>query len=629
MSSVAEARLAVRTSTHDWVIAVGRAPVLAGRRIVQTHAADGTGVTVTVPGEADAAPIAWGGDRALVLFAGELQNRRELEALAPGGAHGGTAAELLVVLVGVYGPRIAERLRGTFAMFAWDRRTGAAWAARDQIGIHPLYYAITADAVLFAASIDALTRQPGVSRALSPIALSEYLTQRYAVDEETFYRDVRRCLPAHRVIVDDRGVRSERYWDPLPDGQPVSWLRDEEVEAFEGIFTRAVERAAGSRAAAIFLSGGLDSISVAAVADDVCSREGAGRLLGLSLGFEDPDSDERPVQRQVAERLGIEQVLIPFRDAVQKDRFIQTALRMGADWPIPMWNVWSPAYASLVQAGLQRGRATVLTGRGGDEWLTVSPFHAADLARSGNFFGLAHLVLSRNRSRRHTGAKYALRLLRDRVARPLGSAALATVAPRWWHERRRARLNDRVPSWLAPDAALRADMNDRLDRFIIEARPRDSFYVRETRTTLRHPCVTGDLEEAHEFGRRCGVEMRHPFWDVDLVEFLCRVPPRFLDAGGRSKAPLRRMVARRFPALGVERQKKAHAVVFFDSMMRAESPAIWRASGGLQALRQLGVVDAPAARAYLDTLLQGPFVVDPGRVFEVLTLETWARHKMN
>jgi len=220
-------------------------------------------------------------------------------------------------------------------------------------------------------------------------------------------------------------------------------------------------------------------------------------------------------------------------------------------------------------------------------------------------------------------------LLRLEAKRLLGSAALATVAPRWWHGRRRARLSRQLPSWLAPDAALRAEMDGRLDRFIIEARPREGFYVRETRTTLRHPCVTGDLEEAHEFGRRFGAEMRHPFWDVDLVEFLCRVPPRFLDAGGRSKAPLRRMVAGRFPTLGVERQKKAHAFVFFDSMMRAEAPSIWAGNGGLRALGQLGVLDATAARAHCDTLLHGPFVVDPGRVFEVLTLETWARHKMN
>jgi asparagine synthase (glutamine-hydrolysing) len=483
--------------------------------------------------------------------------------------------------------------------------------------------------VLFAASIDALTRQRGVSRELSPIAIAEYLAQRYAVDEETFYRDVRRCMPAHRVVVDSGGVRSERYWDPLPDGRPVAWHRDEEVEAFEPVFTRAITRAVGSSPPSIFLSGGLDSISVAAVANEAARRAGTQPLLGLSLGFEHADADERGLQQRVAGALGIEHVIMAFGEAVAPDRLIRTALSMGGDWPIPMWNVWTPAYASLVGEGVRRGRDVVLTGRGGDEWLTVSPFHAADLARGGDLFGLAHLILSRNRSRRHTGVKYALRLLRDRVVRPLGSAALATAAPRWWHERRRARLRNQLPSWLAPDGRLRAEMDGRLDRFLIDARPKEGFYVRETRTTLRHPCVTGDLEEAHEFGRRFGVQMRHPFWDVDLVEFLCRVPPRFLDAGGRSKAPLRRMVSERFPTLGVERQKKAHAFVFFDSMMRREAPAIWQANGGLEALGRLGVLDTAATRGHLDTLLQGPFVVDPGRVFEVLTLETWARHRMN
>jgi len=628
MSSVAEIAPAMRIATHDWVVAVGRRPVLGGFRAAAECAVDGQRLTIAIGSETERAPIGRSAGT-IVLFAGSLQNRSEVEPLVPPASRAESPADLIAALVDVHGASIVERLRGIFAVCVWDRMTGAFWAARDQIGIHPLYYAVTADAVLFAASIDALGRQPGVSRELSPIALSEYLAQRYAVDEETFYRDIRRCLPAHRVLVDSRGLRSERYWDPLPDGRRVSWLGDEEVEAFEAIFTRAVARSVGSSAASIFLSGGLDSISVAAVGEQAARAAGTRSLLGLSLGFDHADADERGLQQQVANALGIEHRLMPFGDAVPQDRLVRTALSMGADWPIPMWNVWTPAYSALVREAVRLGRDVVLTGRGGDEWLTVSPFHAADLAQSGDLFGLAHLIMSRNRSRRHTGTKYALRLLRDRVVRPLGSAALATVAPRWWHGRRRARLSRQLPSWLAPDAALRAEMDGRLDRFIIEARPREGFYVRETRTTLRHPCVTGDLEEAHEFGRRFGAEMRHPFWDVDLVEFLCRVPPRFLDAGGRSKAPLRRMVAGWFPTLGVERQKKAHAFVFFDSIMRAEAPSIWAGNGGLRALGQLGVLDATAARAHCDTLLHGPFVVDPGRVFEVLTLETWARHKMN
>ena len=566
------------------------------------------------------------GTGASVLFEGVLHSRRELAALCPHRpAPGCPDAELVRDAFEHRGlEALLSALRGIFALVIWDRSIGALWAARDQIGIHPLYYARSAHGIAVASRVEVLLAQPGVSRELDPVALAEYLAHRYAPDGETFYRDVRRCLPATVVRIDPNGVQARRYWDPLPDDEPVRWLSPSEAEGFEPIFTQAVRRCADGERPAIFLSGGLDSIAVAAV-----STAGSGRQpLALSLGFEDPDCDEREAQRRVAAALGLDQVLLGFGEAVPPHRFVQAALAMGADWPFPMWNIWSPAYAALVSEARTRGCTAVLSGRGGDEWLTVSPFHAADLARAGNVVGLARLIRSRLRSRRHTGSRYAWELLKNRVGRPLGSAALAAVAPRWWHEQRRQRLRRQAPFWLAPGAGMRRQMDGRLDRFIIEARPRTGFYVRETKATLNHPCVTGDLEETQEFGRRLGVRMLHPFWDADVVEFLCRMPPHLLDRGGRSKAPLRTLVARRVPALGLERQRKAHALRFFDSMMRREAPAIFGALGGLRTLGALGVVDAPRAEAHLKTLLEGPSVVDPGRVVEVLTLETWARHRV-
>ena len=564
--------------------------------------------------------------RVEVLFDGALHSRAETAALWREPARPDLANAELVR--GAYEQRgvdaLLATLRGVFALVIWDRGADVLWAARDQIGMHPLYYAASADGLALASSVDALLARPGVDRALDAVALAEYLAHRYAPDGETFYRGVRRCQPATVIRIDRDGVSERRYWDPLPEGEPIRWLTPAEADGFEAVFTQAVRRSTAGESPAVFLSGGLDSVAVAAAA----THDPRCRPLALSLGFEDPDCDERDVQRRVAAALAVDQVLLRFGEAVPQHRFVQTALEMGADWPFPMWNIWSPAYAALVHEARLRGRTAVLSGRGGDEWLTVSPFHAADLARAGNLPGLARLLRSRHRSRRYTGGRYAWELLKNRVGRPLGSAALAAIAPRRWHEQRRERLRRQAPLWLAPDPRVRQQMDARLDRFIIDARPRDGFYVRETKATLNHPCVTGDLEETQEFGRRLGVRMLHPFWDADLVEFLCRMPPQLLDRGGRSKAPLRALVARRFPALGLERQKKAHALRFFDSMVRREAPGIFKALGGLQTLGSLGVVDAPAAEAHLKTLLEGPSVVDPGRVVEVLTLETWARHRV-
>jgi hypothetical protein len=92
------------------------------------------------------------------------------------------------------------------------------------------------------------------------------------------------------------------------------------------------------------------------------------------------------------------------------------------------------------------------------------------------------------------------------------------------------------PEWVAPDPAIRRAMEDRLDRWIDPARPAGGFYQREGRTALRHPAVTHDMEETQEFGRRHDARVMHPFWDIDLIEMLHRVPPALLMADGRSKS---------------------------------------------------------------------------------------------
>ena len=73
-------------------------------------------------------------------------------------------------------------------------------------------------------------------------------------------------------------------------------------------------------------------------------------------------------------------------------------------------------------------------------------------------------------------------------------------------------------------------------------------------------------EECFESWRMMGVRELLPFWDPDLIKLLYRIPPEFLNRGGRSKGLVRDMLARRFPHLGFERQKKVVAIDFFRSV---------------------------------------------------------------
>ncbi|HEX6211611.1 MAG TPA: asparagine synthase-related protein [Methylomirabilota bacterium] len=607
---------------HHWALEWCASGEAEGRRPGRTFTGAVEAGTLRVAADPEhGLPDLASDEHRVVAFHGHLLNREELAAdPAPGDA-------ALVLALMRQGRSVPAVLRGAFALTVWDRRNGSLTIARDQLGLQPIYFARSRTGLACSPSVDALLKIEGVSSDLDPVALAEYLCQRYEPGDGTFYRDLRRVPPGATVRTRNGMVAVETYWDPLPVESPVSWMADEEIDEFPAMLARAVRRCLRAGPAAIFLSGGLDSIGVAALAADEARAGTAAVPLALSLGFQSTGADERDVQRRVAAALRLPQVLLPFDDAVEPSRLIETALRMGEGWPVPMWNLWAAGYEPLARQAREHGCRTVLSGRGGDEWLTVSPYHAADLAKAGRLVALAQLLRSRQRSYQHAGWRYARHLLADRVARPLGSAALDRVAPRWWHQRRRAVLEARRPVWVAPDARVRTAMHARLDRFIADARPSGGFYLRESRAMLRHPAIVGDLEEAYELGRRSGVAMLHPYWDADLAEFLCRTPPRLLLAAGRSKAPLRRLVTERLPGLELARQRKADARGYFAQRMAGEATSIWRRMRGAQALGALGVVDRVALDRYVGGSSGPGGLMSAGRIWEVMALESWVRSR--
>src|SRR5690606_21694300 len=127
-------------------------------------------------------------------------------------------------------------------------------------------------------------------------------------------------------------------------------------------------------------------------------------LVALSLLFPHGVNEET-TQRGVANGLGLELVALEFDDAVGPGGLLQAGLDLSQGLAAPLQNVWTPAYDALTAVGREHGIENVLTGGGGDEWLTVTPLIAADYLQRGEFGALfAYLgVLSRslNLQRRH------------------------------------------------------------------------------------------------------------------------------------------------------------------------------------------------------------------------------------
>src|SRR5262249_2304296 len=156
------------------------------------------------------------------------------------------------------------------------------------------------------------------------------------------------------------------------------------------------------------------------------------------------------------------------------------------------------------------------------------------------------------------------------------------------------------------DPEVRAMQERRAEGALTELDPRQGFYNRELKVSLDHTVISWAVEEQYQFGMKIGVRFLHPLWDPDVVEMLYRTPPSILNQGGRAKGMVRQTLARRFPTLGLERQRKVLARLFFESLLRREGKALTDMTGDFPALSELGIVDGKGVRAFVRDALENP-----------------------
>ena len=595
---------------------------------------------VSSPGEAAPAQVARL-NAAVAVFDGHVFDKEALAHIS--GADPASAdAELALRAYFELGPAVFSRIDGVFALVIWDPRSGSILAARDPLGHHPLFYAMGRDgAWYFSDSIVALTRADGVSTAINRPALAASLINYHLDAAETYFEAIRRVPAGRALTTGPSGATSERYWDPAPTEQAVEWITEADIPHFSTVLERALGRALSVGRPSIFLSGGIDSVALATYASDNARATSTEPPIALSLVFPDPNFNEERVQRLVAGELGMPQTVIPFADAEGHDGLVLEALRTTSSWPMPLVNIWHPLYTRLALAGRNQGARTVLTGAGGDEWLSVSPRWAADCMKGLHFLELRHFWLTFRNS--YTVRKWPIlrNLLWKYGAKVIVRDALrgagGRVAPRRLDEVRRRHIRERMDPWLAPDTEL-ANSVEELAVAWKQDRHSQGAYLSDVVPYFENIVVAMEREEAFERGRRLGLEPFMPFWDPEVVDFLVRTPPRLLHSGHRAKGILRGTLARRFPTGGFDDQKKILITDFSTAMLTEQIPRAWEEYQGAPILSASGIVDETALQSAFRTSLvklQGRERGDDSKVLEfsmlahklwsVLNLEAWAR----
>jgi asparagine synthase (glutamine-hydrolysing) len=497
-------------------------------------------------------------DRSMaIVFNGEIYNYRDLRRdLLERGHRFSTASdtETILHLYEEYGEACVRWLRGMFAFAIHDRRSGRVFAARDRLGIKPLHYLETAGRLYLVSELKSLLAVPGLSLTLDTVALDQYFALLYIPAPRTIFREAKKVPPGH-VLVKDPGfpARLERYWR-LEIGSTRERREEEWIWDFRCRFDDAVAHHLESDVPlGVFLSGGIDSGAIVAA----MARNGTGRIRTFSIGFPRAyaDFDERAYARLVARRYGTEHEELEIKPNIG-----ETIQKLGSVFDEPIGD--SGAVPNLLVCRLARTRLTVaLSGLGGDElsggyqrylgvlvaeWYRKIPkFLRDDFVRG----VVERIPESRRGTRRIDQAKRFVRA----AALPWIERFFAYSSP-IDRDRRRGLYAESLREQVELDSAL-----ERM-RTLAEEHPGADLLDRMLAVDQQMYLVDDLLTVADRTSMAVSLELRVPFLDHPLVEFMAGVPGRLKIKGNRKKAFLKRAFADDLPREILHRKKSGFSI---------------------------------------------------------------------
>jgi asparagine synthetase B (glutamine-hydrolysing) len=553
-------------------------------------------------------------------------------AVFGGVVEGGAAAERVLDAYLRQGTALLPGLEGMFSFVLCDNRDNPLCCARDRIGLQPFFYAETGQDLVCSTSVDALARRPEVSSEVNfPLVAERLLGWSPCPGDETAYLAIKRLPPARALSIRDGAVSVSRYWDPFPAGREIEWIREDAFERVDELLAQAVVRCLRLGPTGIFLSGGVDSCTVAVIAADESRTRGFPPPAALSLIFPIGEQDER-IQRGVATALDLDLVASGVEEIFSAGGIIETALATSAVWPHPLWSPWQPAYQYLGVEARRLGCRALLSGDGGDEQMLVHDLYAADRLRALDFprfyrfwkgkFGAG----SAGRLAGPASAAWLWRATVRPLVRELGRATTRRISPRRLGAYRERRAAELMPDWFAPDPALRRELTERA---LMRAAAWDGFtpYVAAHRQPFDNPEAWSGHEELYEIGRRLGLRYLTPFWDSQLVELLARTPPELLVQGGY-KGPARHRLANRFPGLGFEEPGGSYTDRFLERLMASQGTEAWKTLEGVSALSELGIADSRRLVPVVERAFAGRSERSIFDIWTVLSVESWLRTRI-
>ena len=495
----------------------------------------------------------------VIVFNGEIYNHAELrtQLLAKGYLFQSHHSDTEVLLEGYreWGEGMLDRLNGMFSFAIFDKAKGALFLARDRFGKKPLYWFHQNGVFAFASELTALLRHPAAPRNESSLALKKYFAYGYIPAPHSVIEGISKlpggwCGTLHLENGGAGTWVSRKWWEfrlepsvAEPSEKQCGIWAEELLEKLDHAVKR---RLMADVPLGVFLSGGIDSSAVAALA---ARHLPAGRLRTFSIGFTDPSFDELPYAREAAAFIGCshDSEILDLSSARELipgllDRLDEP---MGDGSLLPTW----------LLCGFTRRHVTVaLGGDGGDELFAgYDPFKAL---RAADLYARVipraiHPAIRLLASRLPVShANISLDFKIKRTLRGL-SYGEALRVPVWMgplepkeidsyfgdHTAQEELFSEAIEAW--ESAGEQADHVDRASQFFTRLYLQDDILAKVDRASMLH-----------------GLEARSPFLDLEVVDFARKLPHSVKLRNGTTKWILKKALEPLLPASILYRKKK-------------------------------------------------------------------------
>ncbi|KQV52512.1 asparagine synthase (glutamine-hydrolyzing) [Massilia sp. Root335] len=448
--------------------------------------------------------------QAVLTFCGEIYNYRELRKELQSAGHAFETESDTEVLLKAYlqwGEDMTSRLNGMYALGIWNRRTEELVLIRDRIGVKPLYYYPTPTGILFGSEPKAILANPAARRRLSMNGLREIFDM-IKTPEQTVYDGMFEVRPGHIVRFSRKGLSKRAYWSlqaaPHTDdyGTTVRTVRD--------ILSDAVTRQmVADVPICTLLSGGLDSSAITGFA---AQSQGSRKVRSFSVDFKNNmknfevdavrGAPDAPFARALAEHVGAEHTEVLLDSSELLDKTVRSNVLRALDMPSVYWgDMWPSLY--LLFRSIKNHSTVALSGEAADEIFGgYKWFHNPAAIQADTFPWLTP------GSSRYFGG---LGLLDPDLRGQLDIEA--------YRKERYLEALKEVPVLPGESA--------------VDRRMREITYLNLTRflQTL--------LDRNDRMSMAVGLEVRVPFCDHRLVDYVFNVPWHMKNADGREKSLLR------------------------------------------------------------------------------------------